>query len=51
MDIATTKSVLGGRTAGTREILLDRAIETLETFGRDNIKALAAEEEADNATE
>ena len=42
---------LGGRTAGAREILLDRVIETLETFGRDNIKALAAEEEADNATE
>ena len=42
---------LGGRTAGAREILLDRAIETLETIGRDNIENLVAEEDADNATE
>lgn len=41
---------LGGRTAGAREILLDRAIETLETYGRDNIEDLVAEEDADNAT-
>lgn len=45
---------ISGRTAGAREILLDRAIETLGTFGRDILEGLAAEEEeeeADNATE
>lgn len=42
---------LGGRTAGAREILLDRFIETLETFGRDTIEDVVAEEDADGQTD